>query len=85
MFFFTVLESFETLGVCVCVCFFFSSFLLKVLKLLIFLFSGIVQFTIMASTFDARSIEKVNGNNFHTWKMKMEFFLHEFFLCEIIS
>ncbi len=31
----------------------------------------------MTSTFDAQSIEKLNGNNFHTWKMKMEFLLHE--------
>jgi hypothetical protein len=39
----------------------------------------------MEYTFDAQSIEKLNGNNFHTWKMKMEFFLHEKNLCEIIS
>jgi len=31
----------------------------------------------MTFTFDVQSIEKLNGNNFHTWKMKMEFFLHE--------
>jgi hypothetical protein len=34
----------------------------------------------MASTFD-----KLIGNNFHTWKMKMEFLLHDKDLWEIIS
>ncbi len=31
----------------------------------------------MASTFDAWSIEKLNGNNFDAWKMKVEFLLYE--------
>jgi hypothetical protein len=37
----------------------------------------------MASTFDASSIEKLNGNTFHAWKMKMESLLHEKDLWEI--
>jgi hypothetical protein len=37
----------------------------------------------MASIFEARSIEKLNDNNFHTWKMKMEFLLHEKDLWDI--
>jgi hypothetical protein len=39
----------------------------------------------MASTFDAQSIEKLYGNNFHTWKMKMEVLMHEKDLQEITS
>jgi hypothetical protein len=39
----------------------------------------------MVSTSDARSIENLNGNNFHTWKMKMEFLLHEKDLWDITS
>ncbi len=31
----------------------------------------------MALIFDVWSILKLYDNNFHTWKMKMEFFLHE--------
>ncbi len=57
------------------VCFQFFSIMLKFSKL--YLFSSIVLLTIMASTFDAQSIKKLNGNNFHTWKMKMKFLLHE--------
>jgi hypothetical protein len=32
---------------------------------------------------NVQSIEKLNGNNFRTWKMKMEFFLHEKEMWEI--
>jgi hypothetical protein len=32
---------------------------------------------------NAQIIEKLNGNNFHTWKMKMEFFLHDKEMWEI--
>jgi hypothetical protein len=39
----------------------------------------------MVSTFNVQNIEKLNGNNLHTWKMKMEFFLHEKDLWEIIG
>jgi hypothetical protein len=39
----------------------------------------------MAPTYNAQSIEKLNGNNFHTWKMKMELLLHKLFLWEITS
>jgi len=39
----------------------------------------------MASTFNAQNIEKLNNNSFHTWKMKMEFLLHEKDLCKITS
>jgi len=39
----------------------------------------------MASTSCALSIEELNGNNFHTWKMKMKFLLHEKILWEITS
>jgi len=49
------------------------------------LFFAIVLFIIIASIFYAQSIEKLNGNKFHTWKMKMEFFLHEMDLWEIAS
>lgn len=42
---------------------------------------NIVLVTIIACSFDVQSIEKLNGN---TWKMKMEFFLHEKDLWEII-
>jgi uncharacterized protein YehS (DUF1456 family) len=45
----------------------------------------IVLITIIACSFDVQSIEKLNGNNFHTWKMKIQFFLHEKDLWEIIS
>ncbi len=41
------------------------------------LFFGIVLFIIVASTFDVQSIEKRNENSFHTWKMNIEFLLHE--------
>jgi hypothetical protein len=37
----------------------------------------------MASIFGAQSIEKLNGNNFHMWKMKMKFLLCEKYLWEI--
>ncbi len=37
----------------------------------------------MASTSDAQSIKKLNDNNFHTWKMMMEFLLLEKDLLEI--
>jgi len=37
----------------------------------------------MASTSNAQNIEKLNNNSFHTWKMKMEFLLHEKDLCKI--
>lgn len=37
----------------------------------------------MASTSNAQNIENLNSNSFHTWKMKMEFLLHEKDLCEI--
>jgi hypothetical protein len=47
------------------------------------LFFGIILLTIMASTSNAQNIEKSNSNNFHTWKMKMKFLLHEKDLCEI--
>jgi hypothetical protein len=47
------------------------------------LFSSIVLLTIIASTSKAQSIEKLDDNNFHTWKMKMEFCLHEKDLWEI--
>lgn len=46
---------------------------------------NIVLVAIIACSFDVQSIEKLNGNNFRTWKMKMEFFLHEKDLWEIIS
>jgi hypothetical protein len=39
----------------------------------------------MAFIFYVQSIEKLNGNNFHTWKMKMEFLLHQKKLWEIAS
>jgi hypothetical protein len=39
----------------------------------------------MTSTSNAQNIEKLNGNNFHTWKRKIEFFLHEKDLWEITS
>jgi hypothetical protein len=39
----------------------------------------------MAFIFYVQSIEKLNGNNFYTWKMKMEFLLHQNFLWEIAS
>jgi hypothetical protein len=45
---------------------------------------SIVQVTIIACSFDFQSIEKLNGNNFHTWKMTMEK-LHEKDLWENIS
>ncbi len=65
-------KSFETLG------FFFSQHFAESFKAFGFLFSSITLFIIMASTFDVQSIEKLNGNNFYTWKMNlMEFFLHE--------
>jgi hypothetical protein len=70
--FFPILGSFESLGV-----FLFFLFLVENLKVLSVLFLGIILLTIMTFTFDVQSIEKLNGNNFHTWKMKMEFFLHE--------
>jgi hypothetical protein len=38
----------------------------------------------MASTFNVQNIEILNGNNFYSWKMKMEFLLHEKDLWEII-
>jgi hypothetical protein len=34
---------------------------------------SIVLVTNIASSFDVQSIEKLNGNHFHTWKMKIEF------------
>jgi hypothetical protein len=43
----------------------------KVFECLFFL--GIVLLTTMASTFDVRSIEKLNENSFHMWKMNIEF------------
>ncbi len=39
----------------------------------------------MASIYDVQNIKKLNGNNFHTWKIKMEFLLHEKDLWEITS
>jgi hypothetical protein len=39
----------------------------------------------MASTSCALNMEKLNGNNFHTWKVTTKFFLHEIFLQEITS
>ncbi len=56
----------------------------KSFKILSVLFFGIVLFIIIASIFYAQSIEKLNRNKFHTWKMKMEFLLHEMDLWEII-
>ncbi len=48
-------------------------------------FSKIVLITIMAFTFNVLIIEKLNGNTFHSWKMRMKFFLHENDLWEITS
>jgi hypothetical protein len=39
----------------------------------------------VASIYDVRNIKKSNGNNFHTWKIKMELLLHEKDLWEITS
>jgi hypothetical protein len=39
----------------------------------------------MAFTFNVLIIEKLNGNTFHSWKMRMKFFLHENDLWEITS
>jgi hypothetical protein len=39
----------------------------------------------MASTFNVLIIENLNGNSFHSWKMKIKFFLHENDLWEITS
>ncbi len=39
-------------------------------------FFGIVLLTLMVSTSNVQSIENLNGNNYHTWKMKMEYLLH---------
>ncbi len=47
------------------------------------LFSGLILLAIMASTSNGQNIEKLNSNSFHTWKMKMEFLVHEKDLCEI--
>jgi hypothetical protein len=48
------------------------------------LFSSIVLLAIITSTSNAQCIEKLDDNNFHTWKMKTEFPLHEKDLWEII-
>jgi hypothetical protein len=68
----TILDNFETLGVFLFFIFFVESF-----KVLSVLFLGIVLLIVMAFPFDVQSVEKLNANNFHTWKMKMDFFLHE--------
>jgi hypothetical protein len=39
----------------------------------------------MLSTSNVQNIENLNGDNFHTWKMKMEFLSHEKDLWEITS
>jgi len=57
----------------------------KSCKALGILFFGIIVFIIMAFIFYVQSIEKLNANNFHTWKMKMEFLLHQKNLWEIVS
>jgi len=41
------------------------------------LFFSIVLLTIIACISNAQNIEKLDDNYFHTWKMKMEFLLHE--------
>jgi hypothetical protein len=64
---------------------FFSSHFVESFKVLSVLFFGIVVLKIMASIFNVQSIEILNGNNLHTWKMKMEFFMHEKGLWEIIG
>ncbi len=48
-------------------------------------FFNVVLITIMASTFNVLIIENLNGNSFHSWKMKIKFFLHENDLWEITS
>jgi hypothetical protein len=47
------------------------------------LFFSIVLLAIIASTSNAQCIEKLDDNNFHTWKMKTKFPLHEKDLWEI--
>jgi hypothetical protein len=37
----------------------------------------------MAFTSNDQNIEKLNGNHFHTWKMKIKFVLHHKHLWEI--
>lgn len=48
-----------------------------------FIFS-IVPVITMATSFDVQCVEKLNDNNIHAWRMKMEFFMHEKNLWKII-
>jgi len=66
--FFTIFESFETLGD-----FWKKKHFVESFKALGVLFCGIVLLTIMVSNFNVQNIEKLNDYDFHTWKMKMEF------------
>jgi hypothetical protein len=66
-------------------CFLFFEHFVESCKALGILFYGTIVLIIMAFIFYVRSIKKLNGNDFHTWDMKMEFLLHQKDLWEIAS